>query len=560
MKFKTVNKITATGIAASLIMINGGCGGNNSSNISDNNPDNNLKKYNVMLILTDQEHYFSEYPKGSNYEARKLLAELGATFEKHYICSNMSTSSRSTIFTGHHVPDTGMTDNTDFPWQKTMSDSLRTIGDIMMEAGYYSALKGKWHLGGTADITGKTMATITSLDVYGFYDWGGTDYIGALHQGNEIDPLIASQAVEWLASKGKNLNSDGKPFFLMLTMINPHDIMDYDITGYESPSLHLGGKPDNEIYDVAYDNAIPSTYNFNLTAEDLPEGIKLYYNNWSILTGSFDVKATTETDMTINDLWKDYQDYYFNCIQDNDNNLMNVINALIDNEMLNDTIIIFTADHGEMHGSHGLKGKGGFVYENNVHVPMIIVHPDFKGGKKISAVTSHIDIAATLADIAGLTSENLPGKSLLPLLNGSKKSVRDCALFCYEMLSMSAPCVVSDDKVTYDFKNMGRGMMRSIITEDGYKFARYFSPREFNTPKTFEELFASNDVQLFDTNEDPKELNNLASPENRVANRELIMKLNEVMNNMIEKEIITTGGEHVLQPLKEYLNTLQNNQ
>ena len=62
---------------------------------------------------------------------------------------------------------------------------------------------------------------------------------------------------------------------------------------------------------------------------------------------------------------------------------MKIINALRDNEMLDDTIIIFTADHGEMHGSHGLKGKGGFVYENNIHVPMIVVHPDFEGGRKL---------------------------------------------------------------------------------------------------------------------------------------------------------------------------------
>ena len=431
MKIKSFYAVTAAGITASIVMMSGGCGGGNSTLPA--------KKYNVMLVVTDQEHYFSEYPQGSNYAARKLLAEMGTTFEKHYICSNMSTSSRSTLFTGHHVPDTGMTDNTDFPWQKMMSDELRTIGDIMRDSGYYSAFKGKWHLGGTADITGKTEATLTDLEAYGFSDWNGTDYIGALHQGNEIDPLITSEAIEWLGSKGKELNSDGKAFFLVVTMINPHDIMDYDITDYKSPTLHLGGKPDDAVYDVSYNVPVPSTYNFDLTAGDVPEGIKLYYDNWSNLTGSFDVRALTATGLSIKELWEDYQNYYFNCIQDNDNNLMKIIDSLEDNEMLDDTIIIFTADHGEMHGSHGLKGKGGFVYENNIHVPMIIVHPDFNGGAKISAVTSHIDIAATLAEIGRRTSENLPGKSFLPLLKGTQKSTRDGALFCYEMLSMSAP-------------------------------------------------------------------------------------------------------------------------
>jgi arylsulfatase len=65
-------------------------------------------------VTVDQEHYFSEYPEGTSFKARQLLEELGTTFEKHYACSNMSTSSRSVMFTGTHIPDTGMIDNTDF--------------------------------------------------------------------------------------------------------------------------------------------------------------------------------------------------------------------------------------------------------------------------------------------------------------------------------------------------------------------------------------------------------------------------------------------------------------
>ncbi|MBQ6737396.1 MAG: sulfatase-like hydrolase/transferase [Synergistaceae bacterium] len=555
MKNWPVHKIAAVGLTASFIVMNGGCGGGNSNNIP--------KNYNVMLIVTDQEHYFSQYPQNSNYKARKLLAEMGTTFEKHYVCSNMSTSSRSTIFTGHHVQDTGMTDNTDFPWQNPMSSSLRTIGDIMNDAGYYSAIKGKWHLGDSS-IEGGT-SNITDLTDYGFRDWGGTDYIGSVWQGHEKDPVVVSEAVEWLGDKGKNLNSEGKPFFLLLTMINPHDIMDYDITGYKSPKLHLGGRPSDSIYDVSYDVPVPSTYNFDLTADDVPQGIKLYNNNWGILAGSFDVSDTETTGKSLPELWKDYQNYYFNCIQDSDNNLQKVIDTLRENDMLKNTIIIFTADHGEMHGSHGLKGKGGFVYENNIHVPLIIVHPDYNGGQKISALTSHIDLAATLADIAKI-SEDIPGKSLMPLIKGEKNSVRDTALFCYEMISMSVPIEVVSGEVSYTKglsnmlqrpnQSMDRGIMRGIITEDGYKFARYFSPRQFNTPTTFDELFTSNDVQVFNMNADKDETDNLAGKSKREANRELIMRLNGLMNNTIAKEVTNESSEHILKPLLDYLSAL----
>lgn len=279
--------------------------------------------------------------------------------------------------------------------------------------------------------------TLISLEDYGFSDWGGTDYIGALRQGNEIDPLIVEEAVEWLGNKGKNLNAEGKPFFLLITMINLHDIMDYDITGYQAPKLHPGGAPDSETYKTRYDTPIPLTYSFALTDSELPEGIRLYSHNWGVLAGSFD---NGENLSTVEALWKDYKDYYFNCIQDSDNNLMQLISYLKDNDMLANTIIVFTSDHGEMHGSHGLKGKGGFIYENNIHVPLIIIHPDYEGGKKIDAVTSHIDLAATFADISGtLSYEKLSGKSLLPLMSGGKKSSRDASLFCYKMPSMSVP-------------------------------------------------------------------------------------------------------------------------
>ena len=89
---------------------------------------------------------------------------------------------------------------------------------------------------------------------------------------------------------------------------------------------------------------------------------------------------------------------------------------------------------------------------------------------------------------------------------------------------------------------MGRGMLRGI-TSEGYKFARWFSPLDFNTPATIEELYAHNDVQLFDTVNDPEELNNLADdPE---TNRDIIMRMNALLNSHIASEIGNDDGEHV---------------
>lgn len=472
------------------------------------------------------------------------MAKLGTSFEKHYNCSNMSTSSRAVMFTGQHIPNNGMIDNTDFIWQGAMDDSITTIGDRMREAGYYTALKGKWHLGDASIIN--EGAELTDLEGYGYADWGGVDSIGAVREGNIKDPEIVSEAVEWLETKGKQLKQEGTPFFLNVNLVNPHDIMNYDITGYESPFMTLSGRPEDALYDTTYDDPIPSTWDFDFNAPDVPDALRIYLDHWGVWAGVIDDA----------DVWKDYQNYYFNCIQDSDNNLLALLEYLQENRMLDDTIVVFTADHGEMHGSHGLKGKGGFLYENNVHVPLIIVHPDYEGGRTVSALTSHLDLAPTFVDMTSLSAEkkaeitaDLPGHSLMPLMDGSQDSVRDAALFCFEMLSLTAVDFGkdADGNITRSFNLEARGMVRGITTQQ-YKFVRYFAPTEFNTPTTLEELYAHNDVQLFDLYADPDEMVNLAADSQ--ANADLIMQLNDLLNETISREIGVDDGEHVMNVLR----------
>ena len=85
---------------------------------STDNPVNNQAKtnadgkYNIIFITCDQEAYMEQYPAGSDYAARERLRQIGTTFEKHYACANVSTSSRSVIYTGRHITETCMLDNT----------------------------------------------------------------------------------------------------------------------------------------------------------------------------------------------------------------------------------------------------------------------------------------------------------------------------------------------------------------------------------------------------------------------------------------------------------------
>lgn len=515
---------------------------------------NNDGNYNVVFVTVDQEHYFDEFPTGTNFKARELLEKMGTTFEKHYTCTNVSTSSRSVIYTGTHITDTLMIDNTESPWQEPLSENLITVGDRMVSAGYYAAFKGKWHMGDTSvfdDSSQPAMQQQNGLQGYGFSDWNAQgDIVGQLQQGYMQDSNITGDTVSWLRSKGSATNAAGQSFFLAVNLVNPHDVMYYDtdtngeaVQNTGQTTFAIAEAPANLIYQTTYPNAaIPSTWNQPIDAEGRVPADLEYFNSWNNRVGAIPSEASR---------WENFRDYYYNCIQDNDDQLYNILSELTNLEMLDNTIIVFTSDHGDMQGANGLRGKGGFMYENNIHVPLIIVHPEFEGGVSVDAITSHIDLATTFIDMTKLTdakkaelAAGLPGNSLMDLMEGSQTEIRAGSLFAYEMISMiDSNMQQTTDPTTgitsYDIDYSKRGFVRGITTEK-YKFARYFSPLNFNMPTTMEDLYTNNDVQLFDLEKDPEELVNLAA--DKETNADLIMDLNRQLNALIAKEIGVDDG------------------
>ena len=247
-----------------------------------------------------------------------------------------------------------------------------------------------------------------------------------------------------------------------------------------------------------------------------------------------------------------------------------VLDELRDLGMLDNTIIVFTSDHGEMAGNHGLRGKGPFAYEENIHIPLYIVHPEYIGGRKCEAVTSHLDIAPTHVALTGMgeskrkeITKDLAGKDLTKLLKAPEEvgpnAIRAGALYCFNMLAtvdsdFMVKAVESHDssKTKTGLKRSGirpdlskRGAMRTVF--DGrYKFTRYFSPMQHNIPQTLDELFRYNDVELYDLKNDPNEMHNLAADVQ--GNKDLILTMNTKLSTLISDEI----GEDVGQELPHF--------
>jgi arylsulfatase len=258
------------------------------------------------------------------------------------------------------------------------------------------------------------------------------------------------------------------------------------------------------------------------------------------------------------------QDYYLNCISDNDRSVDTILTELDNLGMLGNTIVIFTADHGELGGAHGMSGKGATAFREQNNVPLIVYHPDIPGGMKCKAVTAHNDIVPTILAMTGAdkkqkkqVADKLHGHDISPLLqdpeNATFDAVRNGALYCYSMwafmdadwLQKIAQKTASGENITPDTMPRPDVKKRSNIRTvfDGrYKYSRYFNSQEHNRPTTVEQVFNVNDVELFDLKSDPHELTNLARDK---KNQALLLAMNAKLNRLIDREVGKDDGSHL---------------
>lgn len=441
------------------------------------------------------------------------------------------------------------------PYITRLDETLPTVGDMMRAAGYYTAYKGKWHMAGGGALTEGDDSTVASrfrsrswLEPYGFADWNvDGDTPGGIEEGYSTDDSIAGETIGWLRNKGAALNKKGTPFFLAVNLINPHDVMYFNTDAEEENAqsgsyhyLEIKRAPNHSIFKNTYPNfPIPTTYDEDISdASGRLQAHREYYKRWSTNIGVIPDNAAN---------WERMRDFYLNCIQDSDDKLGRILDELEATGMLNKTIIVMTSDHGELQGAHHLSGKGNNMYEENIHVPLIIYHPDrTKGVSNSNALTSHLDLAPTFVSMSGAdnaeaarAATGLRGKDLLPLVGTNDAGERDSALFACSLLS-----IIDSNVTSYaepPLSSDKRGIVRGIVTSDGYKFARYFTPRGFNSPQDIDSLYLNNDVEIYDTNADPKERNNLAE-RLRAENPALVLALNAKLNEAIANEIGTDNG------------------
>jgi arylsulfatase len=529
-----------------------------------------MKQPNILMIVTDQEYAHQPMPEDFVLPNRDRIRARGVSFNHHHATTTVCTPSRSVMYTGRHTPHTRMFDNTNFAWiddMKADPDTLPTIGHMLRELGYHTVYKGKWHLSEFP-----TEGTRDAMEPYGFseyQDFG--DVQGGPLDGALKDPKIADEAVGWLATRAPEVAA-ATPWFMAVNFVNPHDVMFFDTDAEEMVQVKglfpIFGEPDSPLYHQKWETPLPASFFDDL--EGQPAAVRSYKRLCDLYYGRIP--------MDRRDMWHNHVNYYLNCILDVDRHIGAVLDALEASGQADDTIVIFTADHGEQGGAHHLRQKGSVAFKESVNVPLVIADPRHPRADRTDAVGSHLDLVPTILAYAGLSEDER--RERYPLLNGHDLSgvVRDPAsvgprgssatpgkgsLMTYDMIAtVDAEWFTRNATKVFDAAAAAAGQefhhgmeaFKELVGEIGvpdldkremfraafdgrYKLVRYFGMGHYHLPASVEQLLADNDVALYDLQSDPEEMDNLADPANPRYDEALLSAMNEKLNALIAEEI-----------------------
>ena len=479
-----------------------------------------LQKPNIVIFITDQERHPQYYPEGwaaENLRNRNRLIRHGLSFENACTSATMCSPSRTTLFTGiypqkHLVMDT-LTYQEQSPQmtysylETSLSMNLQNMAMLLRLGGYDVVYKGKWHLTKPMNGTTWTQQDAEVISLYGFDGWDppdagedtAVDHFGGGTADN--DGRYTTDAVNYINSVDAK-----RPFALIVSLVNPHDVLGYP-NGWEgqySPDMLVGPIE------------LPPTI-----AEDLSTKPRCQQEALKAINVGLGPLTDKEQQLA-------YVNFYANLQILVDGQLGNILDALDGRGLTESTVIFRLADHGEMGLSHsGFRQKAFVTYEEALRVPFIVSNPTmFPEPSRTSALASLVDVMPTLAALTGSAPPadwRLDGRDLTPILQDPAKSVQDELLFTFDDQRAGFANQISATRQP--------NHIRCIRTAN-WKYAYYFDPKELTHP----DLAEPREYEMYNLVEDPTEVTNLANPAVKgydsraaeLARKELAARLDEM--------------------------------
>ncbi len=372
-----------------------------------------MKKPNILFIFPDQlgANWTGAYGnKDVLTPNMNRLAEEGILFENAYTACPLCTPYRATLFTGRYPCQTGVTNNN----YRIPSGEVK-LPDLLNQAGYFTSYVGKWHLSGQGKEKvggnvgpggGKRWIPFDQRAGFQqFMGWesGHVDHWKGVIWEDDPDAVIempgheTDALTDLVCERLDGIKNDDtqKPFCMFVAYQAPHPPC-------TPPVEYL------QLYQSKELRERP-----NITNKDIHYHVGIW---------DFDPN------------WREFVDAYFGEITHIDAALGRILDKLEELDLADDTIVIFTSDHGEMAGAHGYFGKGT-MNEESIHVPLIVRVPGGKQGVRTERYFSSVDFFPTLMELCGAApASTAEGISYAPYLLGRPQKNREAVIIEHDEL------------------------------------------------------------------------------------------------------------------------------
>ena len=450
---------------------------------------NETDRPNIVLVLVDDQRHDAIGLLNPVLDTPHLdsLAENGAFFANAMVTTSLCSPSRATILTGQYMHNHGVVDN-----NTPLKPGARTFPELLQEAGYRTALIGKWHMGGHRDepqpgfdhwVSFAGQGNYLPVDRFGNRSLFNVNGVHVEQRGYITDELTG-YAIEWLDSA----RDGSEPWFLYLS----HKAVHSDFTPAE--------RHRDQYKDVQL--KLPESAELDKDNPDRPLWVRNQRNSFHGIEFPY---HRTDVDLLA------IQNNYNRTISAVDDSVGRIVEWLEENGERENTIVIYTSDNGFYFAEHGLIDKRS-AYEESIRVPMIVSAPGrYPENVRPAAQVANLDIAPTILDMAGArVPARMEGRSFRGVADGSIPSEEWREAMLYEYF--------------WEFNYPHTPTTFAIRTND-FKLIQYHGIWDTD--------------ELFDRRTDPLEMNNLIGDRDYL---DTIVALRKQLHELLANE----DGQHVV--------------
>jgi arylsulfatase A-like enzyme len=369
---------------------------------------------NFVVILSDDEN-LAQFNRRYMRRTRKLIADPGTDFTNYFVATPLCCPSRAAGLTGQYGHNNGVLSNV--PGYATLRDPENILPAWLQTVGYTTAEVGKWLNGYEKTVPAH------EVPAPGWDKWHalvGAHGYTRFHASQTGEKRLYRQYVtDWIEKQSTELidqlSGDDKPYYLQINELAPHVEAERAISKGQCGGEAVPAPQDARRFD---DVGLPSSPSIN--EKDISD------------KPAFVAQKAPLTKEQLAELELRYE-CRLEAVRSMDRSIGKIMHAIEDSGEMNDTVVIFSSDNGVFHGEHRLPGGKGLPYEEAAHMPMAMLIPSkYRGGNpvvhEVDEPTSNIDLAPTIADLAGAPSciaedecRVMDGRSLVGLLSGDER-------------------------------------------------------------------------------------------------------------------------------------------